>query len=64
MRVIYAAALLSLLAGCTANSSFQAHPNSIGGGPNGLKRTPCACKELDQKQGLPDYLHSTEQASA
>lgn len=64
MRVILAAAVLSLLAGCTSTSSFQSHPVSTGGNPNALKRTPCACKELNQKAGLPDFLAESAKAAA
>lgn len=31
-------------------------PVGIGGGPNRLKRTPCACVRIDTKPGLPAYL--------
>lgn len=65
MRVIIAAAMAIALAGCTAGASFQARPISTGGGPNALKRTPCAgnCGEVKQTPGLPDFLQETKVAA-
>lgn len=56
MRIVIAAAALALLTGCTAGSSFHNAPVGVGNGPNQLKRTPCACLERKQPDGLPDFL--------
>ena len=60
MRLVFAAAALSLLAGCASGGSFQSSPVSVGGGPNALKRTPCACLEKQQPAGLPKFLGNSK----
>lgn len=51
--------LASALGGCASTGSsgnFQAAPVGVGGGPDRLKRTPCACLKLRNKPGLPSHL--------
>jgi type IV pilus biogenesis protein CpaD/CtpE len=60
MRVLLAAAALTLLSGCASTDS-QSRPASIGGGPNNLRRAPCACLEIKQDQRLPAFLNGSEQ---
>lgn len=56
MRTVSAVVALALLSGCTATGNFQDAAVGVGGGPNKLKRTPCACIQKDQPSGLPDFL--------
>lgn len=57
MRFLIAVAAMTMLAGCaTSGSQFQSRAVGVGGGPNHLKRTPCACVQVDQPAGLPDFL--------
>ncbi|AXK43779.1 hypothetical protein [Erythrobacter aureus] len=56
MRPVLAVCALALLTGCTTAGNFQDSAVGVGGGPNKLKRTPCACIQKDQPSGLPDFL--------
>ncbi len=57
MRKTMAILALGLLSGCsTVGGMFQPSPVSIGGGADQLKRTPCACAEIEQQPGMPDFL--------
>ena len=58
MRLVFAAGALALLAGCTTGGNFQSRPLGVGGNPNSLKRTPCACVEKIQPNGLPAFLEA------
>lgn len=61
MRVIVAAALFAMLGGCASTgSSFQPLPVQTGGGPNNLRRAPCACNKIKQLPGLPEFLRAPE----
>ncbi len=61
MRPALAALSLALLSGCATTGNFQDSAVGVGGGPNKLKRTPCACLEKRQPEGLPSFL---QEASA
>lgn len=61
MRIVLAAAAMAILGGCAAGSgNVQQKPASIGGGPNQLRRAPCACVLVPNKPGLPSHLQSTD----
>jgi hypothetical protein len=57
MRILIAAIALAGLSACSTGSTFTSRPVSVGGGPNKLKRTPCAgCDKKTQPPGLPQFL--------
>lgn len=56
MRILIAALALAGLSACSTASTFTARPVTVGGGPNKLKRTPCACLIKEQAPGLPAFL--------
>lgn len=72
LSVIIIASASLLTSACSADSSsfrpasasdldgrggdLQSQPVGIGGGPNKLKRSPCACVKLRNKAGLPERL--------
>lgn len=57
MRIIIAVIALAGLSACSTGASFSPRPVSVGGGPNKLKRTPCAgCDKKTQPPGLPQFL--------
>ena len=45
-----------LLASCA--SEYQPQPRSIGTDPSELKRSPCACLEVETLPGLPEWFMS------
>ena len=69
-KVLLIAAVLAtvpMLAGCAvfrlphSNKTNFSMPVGVGGGPDQLKRTPCACAEIPQKAGLPEFLDGEKQ---
>lgn len=54
------ATVLSVFALCAAaaacGSIFEQEPVGIGPDVSELKRSPCACLQLDLKPGLPEWL--------
>lgn len=67
-KFLLAAAVLSalpMLSGCAVFRPVQGKtqfsmPVGVGGGPDQLKRTPCACAEIPQKPGLPNFLEGDQ----
>lgn len=51
MRVVLAAMAIATLSGCATNGGTQPKPAHIGGGPNQLRRAPCACVQIQQLPG-------------
>lgn len=45
-----------LLASCA--SEYQPQPRGIGTDPSELKRSPCACLEVETLPGLPEWFMS------
>lgn len=48
--------LFALLGAC--GSIYESEPVGIGSDFSELKKSPCACMQLDLKTGLPDWLLS------
>lgn len=49
--------IFSLLAS-SCDSIFEKEPVGIGSDYSELKRSPCACLQLDKKPGLPEWMRS------
>ena len=58
-KVIIAMALLMLPSCGIFGSYYEAEPVGVGKGVDELKRSPCACMELDLPKDLPEWFVAT-----
>lgn len=65
-KTLVLASLAAALSGCVTSNdgNFQAAPVGVGGGPDRLKRTPCACVELPNRSDIPAHLRELQPVRA